>query len=227
MMPGVSHGFLLLAALLLHSAACQYTHDVCSYIQFDPMWSSTHYMPTVLERTIKRKGGKLGPFHCPVCGSAHAYAADWDPNALRETGRCAACIWSTQRARQAQVLHLWRVKPPQTAGLRGQPCGQRMGRTPRFQHCGSRFPQHVHLQHRGTGCSLSLLHTLGKTHQVEGAIHAFLSDSPSYVASSFFGDSLDPGALVDGLRHEDLQRLSFANDSFDLVLSAEVRWWTA
>lgn len=79
---------LLLAALLLQSTASHYTHDVCSYIDIDPMWSSTHYMPTVLERTLKRKGGKLGPFHCPVCGSAYAYASDWDPNALRETGRC-------------------------------------------------------------------------------------------------------------------------------------------
>lgn len=57
---------------------------------------------------------------------------------------------------------------------------------------------------------------------MEGAIHTFLSDSPSYVASAFWGDAFIPGQLVDGVRHEDLQRLSFADNSFDLVLSAEV-----
>lgn len=97
-MPSIlSNTPLLLSALVLlcsnvHIASYPLNgHDVCSYIRYDPMWSSTHYMPTVLERTLKRKGGKLGPFHCPVCGSAYAYAADWDPNALRETGR-SVCV---------------------------------------------------------------------------------------------------------------------------------------
>lgn len=57
---------------------------------------------------------------------------------------------------------------------------------------------------------------------MEGAIHTFLSDSPSYVASTFLGESRLPGQLVEGVRHEDLQQLSFEDNRFDLVLSAEV-----
>lgn len=97
--------FLLAGLLPPPPVASYYTHDVCSFIHIDPMWSSTHYMPTVLERTIKRKGGKLGPFHCPVCGSALAYASDWDPNALRETGRCVPLLCTSHNTPHF-VVHL-------------------------------------------------------------------------------------------------------------------------
>lgn len=62
-------------------------------------------------------------------------------------------------------------------------------------------------------------------HQVEGAIHTFLSDGPAYRSSTFMGDAFTPGQVVNGVRHEDLQQLSFPDDSFDLVLSAEVCVW--
>lgn len=34
---------------------------------------------------------------------------------------------------------------------------------------------------------------------------------------------LAPGAVVRGVRHEDLQRTSFADNTFDLVISSEAR----
>ena len=42
------------------------------------------------------------------------------------------------------------------------------------------------------------------------------------VGSEYLGADCEPGETVDGLRHEDVQRLSFPDASFDLVLSFEV-----
>lgn len=58
--------------------------------------------------------------------------------------------------------------------------------------------------------------------EARGAVHRTLSPMAGYVASEYLGPSLQPGQVVGGVRHEDLQRLSFADDSFDLVLSGDV-----
>ncbi|HLQ37642.1 MAG TPA: methyltransferase domain-containing protein [Planctomycetota bacterium] len=42
------------------------------------------------------------------------------------------------------------------------------------------------------------------------------------VGSEYLGAGLAPGALVRGVRHEDVQRLSFASASFDLLVSCDV-----
>jgi Methyltransferase domain len=42
------------------------------------------------------------------------------------------------------------------------------------------------------------------------------------VGSEYFGDEHRSGDLVNGIRHEDLQRLSFPDASFDIVLTSEV-----
>jgi SAM-dependent methyltransferase len=55
-----------------------------------------------------------------------------------------------------------------------------------------------------------------------GPIHERLRDLPGYVCSEYFGPDCAPGAMVNGVRHEDLQVLSFADDSFDFVLSSDV-----
>lgn len=41
--------------------------------------------------------------------------------------------------------------------------------------------------------------------------------------SEFVSAELAPGTVARGLRHEDLQRTSFADNTFDLVISSEVR----
>lgn len=43
----------------------------------------------------------------------------------------------------------------------------------------------------------------------------------SYVVSEYL-DGATPGASVDGMTHQDLQRLTFADASFDLVVTSEV-----
>jgi SAM-dependent methyltransferase len=40
--------------------------------------------------------------------------------------------------------------------------------------------------------------------------------------SEYFGPDHEPGALVDGIRHEDVMNLSFEDNSFDFVLSFDV-----
>lgn len=40
--------------------------------------------------------------------------------------------------------------------------------------------------------------------------------------SEFISTEISGGTLVQGVRHEDLQRTSFNDDSFDLVISGEV-----
>jgi SAM-dependent methyltransferase len=58
--------------------------------------------------------------------------------------------------------------------------------------------------------------------EARGALHDTLRSMPGYVSSEYFGPGHRSGEQVDGVRHEDLQQLSFANDSFDLVLSGDV-----
>lgn len=58
--------------------------------------------------------------------------------------------------------------------------------------------------------------------ETTGAVHQALSGKLTYVASEFFGPEHEPGATVDGRRHENLQSLSFGNGSFDVVLSSDV-----
>lgn len=55
-----------------------------------------------------------------------------------------------------------------------------------------------------------------------GAVHRALSVSPDYVCSEYFGEGYERGQDVDGCRNEDLQDLTFADASFDLVLSSDV-----
>lgn len=59
--------------------------------------------------------------------------------------------------------------------------------------------------------------------EAHGPLHQALSEAPGYVCSEYFGDDVAPGTLQPGgTRHEDLQHLSFADCSFDLVISSDV-----
>lgn len=58
--------------------------------------------------------------------------------------------------------------------------------------------------------------------ETTGAMHQAMSAAGNYLSSEYFGDEFEPGQAVDGRRHEDLQQLSFADSSIDLVLSTDV-----
>lgn len=58
--------------------------------------------------------------------------------------------------------------------------------------------------------------------EANGPLHAALADLPGYVCSEYLGETHTPGASVNGLRHEDLERLSFADETIDVMLSSDV-----
>jgi SAM-dependent methyltransferase len=58
--------------------------------------------------------------------------------------------------------------------------------------------------------------------EASGAVHEQLASMRRYEASEYLGPDHEPGAVVDGRQHQDLRRLSFGDETFDLVLSADV-----
>ncbi|HJQ35762.1 MAG TPA: methyltransferase domain-containing protein [Thermoanaerobaculia bacterium] len=60
------------------------------------------------------------------------------------------------------------------------------------------------------------------TEQVTPLYSWFARQYPSVTGSEYLGSNSPPGTVVDGVRHEDLQQLSFPDDSFDLIVSFEV-----
>ena len=63
-----------------------------------------------------------------------------------------------------------------------------------------------------------------RAHNTEsnGVLHALLSAHPGYSASEYWGPAFTPGQVVEGIRHEDLQNLSFEDESLDLLMSSDV-----
>lgn len=55
-----------------------------------------------------------------------------------------------------------------------------------------------------------------------GPLHNQFKTQAHYVCSEYWGPEYRPGEIVKGIRHEDLQQLSFGDDSIDLVLSSDV-----
>jgi SAM-dependent methyltransferase len=82
--------------------------------------------------------------------------------------------------------------------------------------CGDRgfFPSLPQLAHHG---SLAIYNT-----ESSGPVHDQLSISPGYTCSEYFGPEYRSGETVRGVPHQDLQSCSFADESFDLVLSSDV-----
>jgi hypothetical protein len=59
--------------------------------------------------------------------------------------------------------------------------------------------------------------------ECNGPIHKALFEYfDNYICSEYISPETPPGTTVNHVRHEDLQSLSFANNSFDIVLSSEV-----
>jgi len=58
--------------------------------------------------------------------------------------------------------------------------------------------------------------------EANGPLHEMLKVHPQYQCSEYWGDKAEFGEVVDGTRNEDLQALSFASASFDVVLTSDV-----
>lgn len=55
-----------------------------------------------------------------------------------------------------------------------------------------------------------------------GAVHAAMKSNARYHCSEYFGPGFKGGEMVNGVRHEDLQNLSFEDNALDLILSSDV-----
>lgn len=56
-------------------------------------------------------------------------------------------------------------------------------------------------------------------------IYSWITNSLPHALSTgseYLGTEIAPGAIIDGIRHEDVEKLSFSQDSFDLILSNDV-----
>lgn len=58
--------------------------------------------------------------------------------------------------------------------------------------------------------------------ETAGPVHAALSKARQYLCSEYVGPEFSSGAVVNGVPHQDLMRLSYPDDSIDLVLSSDV-----
>lgn len=58
--------------------------------------------------------------------------------------------------------------------------------------------------------------------EANGPLHDRLRKHPQYQCSEYWNDKAAHGEIVDGVRNEDLQALSFADAAFDVVLSSDV-----
>lgn len=58
--------------------------------------------------------------------------------------------------------------------------------------------------------------------EAAGPIHQYLAGNPGYVCSEFVGPDRVAGEEVEGTRHEDVQDLSFGENSFDLVITTDI-----
>lgn len=71
-------------------------------------------------------------------------------------------------------------------------------------------------ENRGGNCSIYMYERLTK------AFEAVASFSPGVVGSEYLAGNLESGEMVDGILHEDAQHLSFADESFDILVSSDV-----
>jgi SAM-dependent methyltransferase len=60
------------------------------------------------------------------------------------------------------------------------------------------------------------------TEYVTPVFQRFVDQFPEACGSEYLGPGYQPGEVVDGVPHEDLQALSFADEAFDVILSFDV-----
>ena len=58
--------------------------------------------------------------------------------------------------------------------------------------------------------------------EAQGPVDAQLAGHPGYVASEYLGPDFRPGESVEGVRHENIEELSFEDGSLDIVMSSDV-----
>jgi len=112
---------------------------------------------------------------------------------LRETVRCSGC---GAISRQRQLAYVICARLSEVLGRRVTSLRQLAARD---------------------GDALAIYNT-----ETAGPVHAALSTLRHYLCSEYVGPEFPSGAVVNGVPHQDLMRLSYPDDSIDLVLSSDV-----
>lgn len=130
--------------------------------------------------------------YCTVCGRLSTGAFGTSASELRETGACSSCGATNRQRQLAYVV----CRVAQSRGFRSHSL-RSMGAV--------------------AGGGLSVYNT-----ESRGPVHDALRKSLGYLSSEYLTDDAAPGAMIGGVRHEDLRNLSLPDESFDVVLSSDV-----
>jgi SAM-dependent methyltransferase len=133
------------------------------------------------------------PFRCAVCGSM-GVSKDFGRDSLsfRERGECRRCDATT---RQRQVGWLVARAMSRLGGGAATTLAAAVRTNP----------------------TIAVYNT-----EARGPVHAQLSQLAHYRASEYFGPERRGGDIVDGVEHQDLQDLSLADESVDIIISSDV-----
>eukprot|EP00889_Picochlorum_renovo_P008948 jgi/Picre1/35978/NNA_003435.t1 len=131
-------------------------------------------------------------FHCPVCGKQTSGLFSGN---YRETGRCEHC-GASNRFRQISLVVNGLVAVGSAQPVTCLNCT---------------------LQNDGANSNLAIYNT-----QCSGTLHNILRKLPKYQCTEYYGPQSKYGDFVDGIKNEDLQKLTFSGNNFDIVLSSEV-----
>jgi SAM-dependent methyltransferase len=134
--------------------------------------------------------------YCPICGQLTIFLK-FNEN-LRESGRCKVCH-STNRNRQMAVLLLGVIK--EAKGLK-------------FKSIKELIKQANILEQLA---DFKIYNT-----ETTGCLHNLLKELPNYTASEYLGTEYISGEVINGILHQDLTNTTFADYSFDVVLSSDV-----
>lgn len=153
---------------------------------------------TALERLIARQHNRESEFHLPgICGvdqEAVSFLVDRK--------------WGAQRLDDGTWLPNWRER------LECPRCGLNN----RQRALAAVVLEDIERRQQTGRCRLWLMEQLGGTHRLLEQ----RMDPDAFVASEYVGAEHASGTIVRGMRHEDAEQSSFADDSLDVIVSNDV-----
>jgi SAM-dependent methyltransferase len=135
---------------------------------------------------------RFGPIKCPVCGS-YGFAVGFDAKPMN-LRETGLCSNCSATNRQRQLAHMI---------------------------CQS-FATITGSQKSSLKGVAALQGFVIYNTEAQGPVHAHLAPMDGYLCSEYLGDGCKSGDIVDGVMHQDLTALSFADESIDMVLSSDV-----
>lgn len=147
---------------------------------------------------------------CPLCGKKNFMVLRG--NNLRESGFCLYCSANSRYKAVSEIIKRILIIKASIKGLNYKKLKVKIEKFNLFHYSLERI--------------LNLIkHTNLKIYEPSsiGAIYNVLKFYPYFIKSEYFPNpDLTPGDLFKGIRFEDLQSLTFKNESFDIVITLDV-----